>query len=181
MLKWEAIHPSPDQFAFAAADAYVSFGTDRGMLVHGHTLVWHMQTPAWVFTEGYFLTAGRDRLLSRLENHISAVVGRYKGRIGSWDVVNEAVGDDGRMRLSPWFLGIGDDYVEVRPPPPSLCMCLTRPARRECRRLCLYGVALCLRRPTKTFQKKMYLSPRLVRHASSAGAARFPVRARGRP
>jgi endo-1,4-beta-xylanase len=82
------------------------------MFIVGHTLVWHNQVPVWVFQDedGNLLT--RDALLARLKDHIDTVVGRYKGKIQSWDVVNEALNEDGTLRQSLWYKIIGPDYIE---------------------------------------------------------------------
>jgi endo-1,4-beta-xylanase len=82
------------------------------MFIVGHTLVWHSQVPVWVFQDenGSLLT--RDALLARLKDHIDTVVGRYKGKIQSWDVVNEALNEDGTLRQSLWYKIIGPDYIE---------------------------------------------------------------------
>jgi endo-1,4-beta-xylanase len=112
VLKWESVHPRADGYNFAPADAYVDFGTRHGMFVVGHTLVWHSQTPAWVFEESPGRPASRDLLLQRMRDHIATVVGRYRGRIDGWDVVNEAVAEDGTLRKSPWLEIIGEDYIE---------------------------------------------------------------------
>lgn len=111
-LKWESIHPMQGSYDFRLPDLYVAFGEKHHMYIHGHTLVWHNQTPAWVFHDdkGNLLT--RDALLDRLRDHIQTVVGRYKGRIQSWDVVNEALNEDGTMRQSMWYKIIGPDYIE---------------------------------------------------------------------
>ncbi len=111
-LKWEEVHPRPGVYEFAAADRYVAFGERHGMTVIGHTLVWHSQTPKWVFEDGAGRPASRDTLLARMRDHIQHVVGRYKGRVKGWDVVNEALDEDGSMRKSPWRTIIGDDFVE---------------------------------------------------------------------
>jgi endo-1,4-beta-xylanase len=111
LLKFESVQRQPGVFTFDAQDRYVAFGTDRGMTVIGHTLVWHSQTPAWVWTAADGAPADRATLLERMRTHITTVVGRYKGRIRGWDVVNEALNDDGTMRDSPWRRGIGDDYI----------------------------------------------------------------------
>lgn len=110
-LKFQPTHPAEDQYTFDAADHYVQFGLDRHMQVIGHNLVWHSQTGAWVFQGAEGTPADRDMLLARMRDHIHTVVGRYKGKIHGWDVVNEAVDEDGTMRKSPWQVGIGDDYV----------------------------------------------------------------------
>jgi len=110
-LKFQATQPAADRYTFEAADRYVQFGLDRHMQVVGHNLVWHSQTGAWVFQGADGKPADRDTLLARMRDHIRTVVGRYKGKIHGWDVVNEAVDEDGSMRKSPWQVGIGDDYV----------------------------------------------------------------------
>jgi endo-1,4-beta-xylanase len=110
-LKWERIHPAPDRFNFEPADRYVAFGEKNHMFIVGHTLVWHSQTPAWVFRDDKGNLVDRDTLLNRMRDHIHTVVGRYKGRIQSWDVVNEALDEDGTLRQSPWLKIIGPDYI----------------------------------------------------------------------
>ena len=84
------------------------------MTVIGHTLVWHSQTPAWVWAGPDGGLADRATMLERMRTHITTVVGRYKGQIRGWDVVNEALNDDGTLRDSPWRRGIGDDYIARR-------------------------------------------------------------------
>ncbi|NAS21549.1 1,4-beta-xylanase [Herbidospora sp. NEAU-GS84] len=109
-LKWDATEPAEGRFTFDEGDALVDFATGNGLEFRGHTLVWHSQTPAWVF-EG----ATKEVLLQRVENHIRAVMGRYKGRIGTWDVVNEVIDEnqpDG-LRRSPWFEITGLDYIRT--------------------------------------------------------------------
>jgi endo-1,4-beta-xylanase len=111
LLKWEAVHPEPDRYNFEPADRYVEFGRSHGMFVVGHVLLWHQQTPAWVFAGEGGKKADRDTLLARLRSHIATVVGRYRGRIGGWDVVNEALEEDGTLRQTPWLEAIGEDYL----------------------------------------------------------------------
>jgi endo-1,4-beta-xylanase len=110
--KWEHIHPQPDTYTFEAADRFVEFGEQNGMFMVGHPLVWHGQTPKWVFEDASGKPLDRDALLQRMREHIQTVVGRYKGRIQAWDVVNEAIADDGTLRASPWYTIIGEDYIE---------------------------------------------------------------------
>src|SRR5215213_2663898 len=111
VLKWALVHPEPARYDFKAADRFVEFGEKRGMFIVGHTLVWHNQTPRWVFQDEKGNALDRESLLRRLREHIFTVVGRYKGRIKGWDVVNEALNQDGTMRQSPWFKIIGEDYL----------------------------------------------------------------------
>jgi len=157
-LKWQLIHPEPgpDGYNFGPADAFVNFGLSNHLYLVGHTLVWHAQTPNWVF-QGTNLPPGttntsalslpppdasgtnefgrrrlgrgfgrgfggfnpnephasREELLQRMHDHIATVVGRYKGKIKVWDVVNEAVADGGTniLRNSPWEQIIGPDFI----------------------------------------------------------------------
>lgn len=111
LLKWEAVHPEPDRYEFAPADRFVELGRKHGLFVVGHVLLWHQQTPAWVFAGEGGQPLGRATALARLKRHIEAVVGRYRGRIGGWDVVNEALDEDGSLRRTPWLQAIGEDYV----------------------------------------------------------------------
>lgn len=155
-MKWGSLHPraGKDGYDFTAADAFVEFGRANQMELAGHTLVWHSQTPNWVF-EGTHLPTGvaatpppetapaprpgpgggrpgfggfgggrgfnldgprasREELLERMREHIHTVVGRYKGKIKVWDVVNEAIADNGPdiLRKSPWSVIIGPDFIE---------------------------------------------------------------------
>jgi endo-1,4-beta-xylanase len=137
--KWALIHPreGADGYDFTGADALVDFGMQHGMYLVGHTLVWHSQTPNWVFAgdqpapdrddaqaarrpgggTGRWTfdgpRANREQLLARMRDHIQTVVGRYKGRIRAWDVVNEALTDSGTevLRDSLWHQIIGPDYI----------------------------------------------------------------------
>ena len=112
-LKWEVVHPQLDTYNFAASDKYVDFAVRNGMFVIGHTLVWHSQTPRWVFQDAKGAPLTRDALIQRMHDHIATVVGRYKGRVKGWDVVNEAVDEDGTLRKSPWLNIIGDDFISL--------------------------------------------------------------------
>ncbi|TDQ16379.1 endo-1,4-beta-xylanase [Algoriphagus boseongensis] len=111
-LKWGPIHPRPNEYNFEFGDAFVAFGERMNAFVIGHTLVWHQQTPEWVFKDekGNFLS--REDLTQRMEDHIAKVVGRYKGKIDSWDVVNEAFEDDGTWRKTNWYTLIGEDFIQ---------------------------------------------------------------------
>lgn len=112
VLKWERVHPRPSEFDFSLSDKYVEFGEQNHMFIIGHNLVWHSQVPGWVFEDDKGNPVSREVLLQRMHDHIMTVVGRYKGRIKGWDVVNEALNEDGTLRQSPWLKLIGDDYIE---------------------------------------------------------------------
>jgi endo-1,4-beta-xylanase len=111
VLKWERVHPQPGTYDFDLADKYVAFGEKNHMFIVGHNLVWHEQTPDWVFKDDKGNPISREALLKRMHDHIFTVVGRYKGRIQSWDVVNEALNEDGSLRQSRWMKIIGEDYL----------------------------------------------------------------------
>ena len=150
-MKWALIHPreGTNGYDFVPADAFVNFGLSNKMYLVGHTLVWHSQTPNWVFAGtnppptnvtanvaantnapgtnqvrgggfgGGFgryngPRASREELLQRMREHIHTVVGRYKGKIKSWDVVNEAIADGpgtNVLRNSLWSEIIGPDFI----------------------------------------------------------------------
>jgi len=112
-MKGEVIHPEEDRYFWDDADAFVDFGNKHGMSVIGHCLVWHSQPPKWMFTDasGKFVT--REILIERMKSHIFTVMKRYKGKIHGWDVVNEAVEDDGSFRKSHYYNIIGPDYIEL--------------------------------------------------------------------
>lgn len=111
VLKWEKVHPEPGLYDFEPADKFVEFGDKNNMFMVGHTLVWHHQTPGWVFQNADGGDTDRETLLARMKDHIFNVVGRYKGRIHGWDVVNEALDAKGIMRSTKWFEIIGEDYI----------------------------------------------------------------------
>jgi len=110
-LKWEPVHPRLNVYNFEPADLFVEFGKKNNMFMVGHTLLWHNQTPAWVFKNDQGESADRETLLKRMHEHIQKVAGRYKAQINGWDVVNEALDEDGTLRQSQWMKIIGEDYI----------------------------------------------------------------------
>lgn len=113
-MKMGPIHPEENRYAWQDADAIVAFAQKNGMKVRGHTLCWHNQTPKWLFTDASGKQVTREVLLERMKQHINDVVGRYKGKIYAWDVVNEAVPDTSESiyRKSKFYEIIGEDYIE---------------------------------------------------------------------
>ncbi len=111
-MKWGALRPTPTTYDFRQADALVRFAEQHGMEVRGHNLCWHESLPTW-----FAGTVTRENAQTILTDHIHTVVGRYRGRIESWDVVNEAIwpqdGQPGGMRQSPWYELVGPQYVEI--------------------------------------------------------------------
>jgi len=105
-LKHRYLCPARGEYRFADADAIVSFARAHGMGVRGHTLCWHGSTPPWV------LALTRPEQVRTLREHIQAVVSRYRGRVGYWDVVNEAVAAEGRgLRDTSWLQALGPQYL----------------------------------------------------------------------
>jgi endo-1,4-beta-xylanase len=111
-MKWERIHPRPGIYNFAMADSMVTFAMKNNLFIAGHVLVWHSQTPDWVFRDSLGNLLSREALLERMRDHIFTVVGHFKGKVKGWDVVNEAVEENGLMRKSKWFEIIGEDYIQ---------------------------------------------------------------------
>ena len=112
------MQPNEGEYFFKASDYCVDFAEANSMALVGHTLVWHAMTADWFFKDEAGQLPSRELMLERMRTHIDTVVGRYKGRIPYWDVVNEAVlyqgaGNSAVFRESPWFKAIGEDYIEL--------------------------------------------------------------------
>lgn len=112
-MKIMALQPKEGQFQFRDADKFVEFGERNNMFITGHTLVWHSQAPEWLFQDEDGTEVSRDVLIERMKNHITTVVTKYKGRVKGWDVVNEAILDDGSWRNSRFYNIIGEDYIRL--------------------------------------------------------------------
>lgn len=108
MLKSMHIHPAKDTFNFEMSDKFVALGEKNKMFIHGHTLIWHSQLAP-------FMTQIKDstEMVSFMQNHINTIVTRYKGKINSWDVVNEALNDDGTLRKSVFLDALGEDFLAL--------------------------------------------------------------------
>ncbi len=112
-MKSEKIQPKEGKFDFDAADRFVEYGETNDMFIIGHTLVWHSQAPDWIFTDKKGNDVSREVLIERMRIHIHTLVGRYKGRVRGWDVVNEAILGSGELRKTKWLEIIGEDYMEL--------------------------------------------------------------------
>jgi len=114
-MKWEGLQPTEGNFTFEASDALVSYAEEHNKSFTGHALVWHQQTPDWVFKDAEGNPASRDLVIARMRNHIHVVMDHFRGRVTGWDVVNEALSDLPweYLRDSPWKRTIGDDYVAL--------------------------------------------------------------------
>jgi endo-1,4-beta-xylanase len=111
-MKWGVIRPDGVNWQWERADRLVDFARQHRMDVLGHTLVWHSQIPASVFLDADRRPLTRDALLAKMHEHIDTLVGRYKGRVWAWDVVNEAIDEGKGWRHSQWHDIIGDDFME---------------------------------------------------------------------
>ncbi len=107
-MKSGPVHPEPERYDFAGGDLLVDFARRHDLAVRGHTLIWHNQLPAWVQADVWDYRDWQDFM----ESHIGAVATHYRGGVAFWDVVNEALDDDGNLRQTPWSRGLGSGYLE---------------------------------------------------------------------
>lgn len=107
-MKFAAVHPAPNTYTFQDADTIVAFAKAHAMQVRGHNLVWYKLLPNWVTQAA----TSRAALMAVLRQHIFTVVSHYRNQVNIWDVVNEAVNDDGTLRNSLWLQVIGPDYID---------------------------------------------------------------------
>jgi endo-1,4-beta-xylanase len=114
MMKWGPLEPREGDYQWTGPDRLVEFGTAHRMTVVGHTLVWHSQTPSWLFVDEQKAPVSKAQLLKRIETRIQSLVGRYQGRIAVWDVVNEAIDEDEKGWRKSRFLEIGGPEVYER-------------------------------------------------------------------
>jgi len=112
-MKSGPIHPTENEYNFELPDQFVEFGVKNNKFITGHCLIWHSQAPRWFFTDDEGNDVSREVMIERMKNHINTVVGRYKGRIKGWDVVNEAIMEDGSMRNSKFRQIVGDDFIKL--------------------------------------------------------------------
>lgn len=111
-LKWDTVRPSEDRFDFYEGDKLLAFAEQNGMKMRGHTLIWYAAMPDWTSS-----ISGSKAAEKALTKHIRTVVGQYKGRIPSWDVINEAIAEDPRgsdyLRPNLWLENMGKGYIET--------------------------------------------------------------------
>lgn len=118
--KPENLHPEEDRYYFDKFDQFVDFCEENDIVPRGHCLIWHSQVPGWFFKDGN-QDASAELVLDRIKEHVTTIVTRYKGRVKSWDVCNEVIGDDGQLRFSDWSRLVGDydgdgdkyDFIET--------------------------------------------------------------------
>jgi endo-1,4-beta-xylanase len=106
IMKSMFVHPSKDKYDFSMTDKYIAYGEKNKMFIHGHTLIWHSQLAPWMAE-----IKDSTEMKAFMKDHISTIVSKYKGRINSWDVVNEALNEDGTLRKSVFFNTLGESYL----------------------------------------------------------------------
>ena len=112
-MKSEVLQPEEGRYDFRQADEFVKFGEDNGMTVTGHCLIWHSQCPRWFLVDKEGKNVSAEVLKQRMKEHITTVVSRYKGRILGWDVVNEAIMEDGSYRKSKFYEILGEEFIPL--------------------------------------------------------------------
>ena len=110
-MKCEEIHPEEKVYNWIDADRFVKFGEENDMQIIGHCLIWHSQCAPWFFVDDKGKTVTPEVLKQRMRDHITTVMQRYKGRITGWDVVNEAILDDGSYRPSMFYQILGEEFI----------------------------------------------------------------------
>lgn len=112
-MKSEVIHPEENRFDFTLADQFVAFGKKNDMTIIGHTLIWHSQLSPWFCVDEKGKNVSPELLKERMKRHIQTIVSRYKGEIKGWDVVNEAIEDDGSFRQTKFYEILGEEYIPL--------------------------------------------------------------------
>lgn len=112
-MKCEEIHPADGKYAWEDADRFVQFGVDNGMHITGHCLIWHSQMAPWFTKDSVGNLVDPETMKQRMKEHISTIMKRYKGRVKTWDVVNETIEDDGSYRQSDFYKILGPEYIPL--------------------------------------------------------------------
>lgn len=112
-MKSGLIQPVEGQFDFSLSDQFMAFGRENDMHIVGHTLIWHSQAPRWFFVDENGDDVSPEVLKERMRTHVHTLAGRYKGQVHGWDVVNEAIVEDGSWRNSKFYQILGEDFVRI--------------------------------------------------------------------
>jgi len=110
-MKPQPIHPEENRYEWTDADKVVAFGEKNKQVVTGHCLIWHSQIGRWFFVDDSGNDVTPEVLKERMRQHIYTIMGRYKGRVKGWDVVNEAFEDNGSYRNSKFYHILGKDFI----------------------------------------------------------------------
>lgn len=112
-MKMEEVHPEEGKYTFDQADQFVKFGEDNGLTITGHCLIWHSQCPEWFFQDENGKEVSPEVLKQRMKDHIYTIAKRYKGKLKGWDVVNEAIIEDGSYRKSKFYQILGEEFIPL--------------------------------------------------------------------
>jgi endo-1,4-beta-xylanase len=112
-MKWDATEPSQGQFTFGTADSQVAAAQKAGQVIRCHNLNWYSQLPSWVSNGNW----NAQSMTSVIQSHISNVAGHFKGKCLHWDVVNEALNDDGTYRSDVFYQKLSDSCMFTLPSP----------------------------------------------------------------
>ena len=112
-MKMEEVHPEEGKYTFDQADQFVKFGEDNRLTITGHCLIWHSQCPEWFFQDENGKEVSPEVLKQRMKDHIYTVAKRYKGKLKGWDVVNEAIIEDGSYRKSKFYQILGEEFIPL--------------------------------------------------------------------
>lgn len=112
-MKSANIHPEEDRYNFKQADQFVKFGQENNMAIIGHCLIWHSQLAPWFCVDQKGNKVSAEVLKQRMKDHITTIVTRYKGKIKGWDVVNEAIEEDGSYRKTKFYEILGEEYIPL--------------------------------------------------------------------
>ena len=112
-MKMEELHPSEDVYDFKAADDFVKFGEENGLTMTGHVLIWHSQCPEWFCVDKNGKNVSPEVLKQRMKDHIYTIVNHFKGKLKGWDVVNEAIVEDGSYRKSKFYEILGEEFIPL--------------------------------------------------------------------
>lgn len=112
-MKMEELHPSEDVYNFKAADDFVKFGEENGLTMTGHVLIWHSQCPEWFCVDKNGKNVSPEVLKQRMKDHIYTIVNHFKGKLKGWDVVNEAIIEDGSYRKSKFYEILGEEFIPL--------------------------------------------------------------------
>lgn len=111
-MKWEPINPKEGKWNWNVPDEFVDFGLKNDMFIQGHVLVWHSQVPRAIFLDEKGKNVSKEVLTKRMDDHITTLVSRYKGKVNAWDVVNESITPEDGFRKSKWLEIMGPEFME---------------------------------------------------------------------
>lgn len=107
-MKWRNLRPTKDFWNWSDLDNMVKYAEKNRIKIKGHVFLWHEQNPGYVNTK-----KSREEAIALMEEQITTVMSRYRGKIQEYEIVNEMLNEDGSMRETPWYKNIGPDYIDL--------------------------------------------------------------------